>query len=64
LSPYSLVKDESIFAKIISTNFYGDSELYSDSGNGAVIQLVPDVPINLFNDPTTTTDSVIRFTWS
>jgi hypothetical protein len=29
-----------------------------------VIQLVPDAPINLANDPLTTTDSIIRLTWS
>jgi len=25
---------------------------------------VPDAPINLANDPTTTTDTVIKFTWN
>ena len=63
-SPYSLVKGDSIYAKIISLNFYGDSEVYSDEGNGAVIQLVPDAPINLLNDAATTIDTLIRFTWS
>jgi hypothetical protein len=36
-SPYSLVKGDSVFAKIISTNVYGDSDVYSDAGNGALI---------------------------
>jgi hypothetical protein len=35
----------------------------SEAGNGAVIQLVPEPPINLLNDPLTTSDVVIRFTW-
>jgi hypothetical protein len=35
----------------------------STEGNNAVIQLVPEPPINLANDPLTTTDIVIRFTW-
>jgi hypothetical protein len=63
-SPYSLVKGESVYAKIISTNIYGDSVLYSDPGNGALIQLVPDAPVALTNDPLTTIDTLIRFTWS
>jgi len=49
--------------KIISVNIYGDS-VYSEVGYGALIQQVPDAPINLANDPTVTSDSVIRFTWS
>ncbi len=28
-----------------------------------MIQDVPDAPVSLTNDPTTTTDKVIRFTW-
>ena len=32
-------------------------------GSGAVIQLVPDAPVELINDDITTTDTVIRFTW-
>jgi hypothetical protein len=62
-SPYLLVKDDSVMVKIISVNVYGESD-YSSQGSGAVIQLVPDAPISLANDPLTTTDIVIRFTWS
>jgi len=62
-SPFLLIKDESVYAKIISVNVYGSS-VYSSAGNGAVIQLVPDAPLNLTNDPTTTIDTLIRFTWS
>ena len=58
-----MIKDESVYAEIISINFYGSS-VYSSAGNGAVIQLVPDAPIDLINDPTITTNTVIRFTWS
>ena len=35
--PYSLTKGDSIYAKVISTNVYGDSVEYSEVGNGAVI---------------------------
>lgn len=48
--------------KVVSVNVYGES-VQSTEGNGAVIQLVPNAPINLANDPSTTTDVVIRFTW-
>jgi hypothetical protein len=46
-APYSLSKGDSIYAKVISTNVYGDSVDYSEVGNGAVIENVPDSPINL-----------------
>jgi hypothetical protein len=62
-SPYSLVKGNSIYVKVISVNIYGDSVL-STVGNGAVIQYVPDAPVSLLNDPTTTTDTIIKITWS
>ena len=45
-SPFNLVFGDSIDVKIISVNVYGDSVL-STVGSGAVIQLVPDAPINL-----------------
>jgi hypothetical protein len=58
-----LVKGNSIYVKVISVNIYGDSVL-STVGNGAVIQYVPDAPVSLLNDPTTTTDTIIKITWS
>jgi hypothetical protein len=62
-SPYSLTKGDSVKAKVVSVNFYGDSA-ESEVGSGAVIQLVPDAPVSLTNDPSTTTDTQIRFTWA
>ena len=61
-SPYSLALGDSVSVKIVSINIYGEST-ESSAGNGAVIQLVPDSPVNLVNDATTTTDTVIKFTW-
>jgi hypothetical protein len=61
-APFLLLKGYSINIRVIASNAYGDS-LTSDSGNGAVIVLVPDAPINLTNDPSITRDSVIGFTW-
>jgi hypothetical protein len=63
VAPFSLELNESIYAKIVASNFYGDSS-YSTAGNGALTKLVPDAPINLANDETITTDLTIRFTWS
>jgi hypothetical protein len=62
-SPYLLVKDDSVVAKIVSVNAYGESD-QSSQGSGAVIQLVADAPISLTNDHSTTTATVIRFTWN
>ena len=36
-SPFSLVKGDSVYVKIVSVNVYGDSAIYSVAGNGAVI---------------------------
>jgi hypothetical protein len=62
IAPYEHVLDESVWVKIIAENFYGDS-LISDTGNGGLVKLVPDAPINLANDATVTIDTLIKFTW-
>ena len=62
-APFNLQKDDAVNVRIISVNFFGDS-VESATGNGAVIQLVPDAPVSLTNDPTTTDDTRIRFSWS
>ena len=49
--------------KVTAINIYGESE-QSVAGNGGVIQVLPDSPISLLNDPLVTTDLVIKFTWS
>lgn len=61
--PYNLVLGEEISAKVTAINYYGPSD-QSVAGTGAVIQLVPDAPINLQNDPTVTDADYIRFTWT
>jgi hypothetical protein len=61
-APYSLPIGESIFAKVSASNFYGESAL-SLEGNGAVVLLVPDAPINLSNAISVTTGYVIGFNW-
>ena len=64
-APYNLLQGDSVWVKVISINTYGESAL-SEAGNNAVIQLVPDAPVNLLNvefdivdraNPETTTDT-------
>lgn len=62
-TPYSLLKGYSINAYIVATNAYGSSTP-SSLGNGGVIVLVTNSPILLVNDPTVTSRSVIKFTWT
>ena len=62
VTPYNLVLNEGIYVKVISTNVYGDSPK-SDAGNGGLVKLVPDAPINLANDASITDANLIRFTW-
>ena len=62
VAPYDLPLNESIFVKIIAINFYGDS-FFSQPGNGGLIKLIPDAPINLNNDHTVTDAFKIKFTW-
>ena len=57
-----MVLDESIWVKAIASNFYGDSE-YSLPGNGALIKLVPDAPINLASDDSVTNAVTIKLRW-
>jgi hypothetical protein len=45
-APYNLVQGDEVWVKIISINTYGESVI-SQPGNNAVIQLVPEPPINL-----------------
>lgn len=48
--------------KIIAVNLYGEGVL-SVAGNGAVIQYVPDSPINLVNNYESTSDILISLFW-
>jgi len=63
LAPFNLVVNESIYAKVVAYNLFGES-VYSEPGNGASMQTVPDAPLSLINDDQITDASIIRFTWS
>jgi hypothetical protein len=47
--PYNLVLGDSIYAKAIPANVYGEGQM-STGGNGATIVLVPSAPVQLTND--------------
>lgn len=61
-APYNLVFGDSIFVKVTATNFYGDS-VESNQGNGAIVLLVPDPPVNLRDNPPVTTAYVAGMLW-
>jgi hypothetical protein len=48
--PYNLAQGASVWAKVTAINIYGESE-QSTAGNNALIQLVPEAPINLLKVP-------------
>ena len=60
--PYYLLLGYKVYIKVLATNAYGDSEI-SLPGAGDGIELVPDAPVNLMNNPTITSDSVIGISW-
>lgn len=63
VAPYNKILNEEIWVKIIAENFYGDS-LESQPGNNGLIKLIPDAPINIFNDAAVTDATNIKFTWT
>jgi hypothetical protein len=62
-SPYNLVYDDGIYAKLLATNLYGSSTV-SNSGNGALVVVVPDAPITLTKNTALSSESVITFSWT
>lgn len=61
--PYNLQMLDSVYAKVIATNYFGDSP-ESLSGNGALIFLVPDPPSNLAKNPNfVSSESQISLIW-
>jgi hypothetical protein len=43
-SPYELSLGDSVYAKIIAINYYGQG-IFSSAGNGATCVLVPSAPL-------------------
>lgn len=61
-SPYNLQLGDSVYAKVIAINFYGES-VESDAANGATILLVPSAPVNLREDTVVTSASQLGILW-
>lgn len=61
-SPYLLDGGDSISAKVIAVNQYGESD-YSIEGNGAYYTEIPNAPINLAEDISVRTTSTNGLTW-
>jgi hypothetical protein len=62
LEPFSLRGGDSLFAKVIATNSYGNS-IESLAGNGCIVVLVPDAPLFLENQPDVTSATQVGLTW-
>lgn len=62
-APYSMTLGDSVYAKVVAINYYGDS-LESDAANGATVLLVPNAPVSLADNVLVTTASVIGLTWN
>jgi hypothetical protein len=62
-SPYLLTLGDSVFAKVVAINFYGES-ISSDAGNGGTILSVPSSPVGLANNVAVTTATVVGLTWN
>ena len=61
--PFSLDWGDSVFAKVVAVNSYGNS-LESSEGNGAKIITAPDAPENLVNNAAATSSSQIGLSWA
>lgn len=61
-SPYSLSLGDSVYAKVLAINYYGEGE-QSTSGNGATAVLEPTKPLFLANNGAETSETKIGFTW-
>jgi len=61
-APFNLDWGDSIVAKVTATNIVGASA-ESETGNGAMIVVFPDKPVNLGNDDTVTNSDQVGLTW-
>lgn len=60
--PWNLDLGDSVYVTVTASNLYGES-LPSPVGNGATVVQIPDPPIQLQDDTSVTTASVIGITW-
>lgn len=62
MDPYLLPWASSIYAKVVATNLYGDSQA-SNEGNGGIIYSIPDEPVSLAEDYSQRSASTLGLTW-
>jgi len=62
-APYSLAWGSPVYAKVMATNVYGDSEI-SLEGNGGTIITEPDQPINLAEVYAQRTPTTLGLVWN
>lgn len=62
-APYNYNGGESVYAKVIAVNTYGETVL-STEGNGAVYTRVPDAPLSLTEDNSVRSSTDNGLTWS
>lgn len=62
-APFSLTLGDSVYAKVVAINHYGDS-VESDAANGATVLLVPNAPVSLADNALVTSKTVIGLTWN
>lgn len=62
-SPFNLILNNPVIAYVVATNVYGNSDP-SPTGQGALIQYVPDAPISLANNPSITSATRVGLTWA
>lgn len=60
-TPFNFNGGESVEAKVIARNFYGETAFAQ--GNGAIYNRVPDTPVNLAEDLTSKTSTTVDLTW-
>ena len=58
-----MVFGDPVLIKVSALNLYGASQ-YSTVGGLALIQLVPDAPVSLQDEPTVTSATQIGISWS
>lgn len=63
IASYNLDGGDSVFAKVIAVNFYGETA-HSTEGNGAYYIRVPDVPLNLAEDNSVRTSTTNGLIWA
>jgi len=62
-SPYNLTIGASVIVRITAVNYYGNSTV-SNAANGAYMIVLPDAPIQLAVNTTSTNATSIGITWS